>query len=84
MTDETKRMNPTQRRALIIEAAHDIASECDGGLLALDYDTVSEWCAVPTSVGTIRRYFHTIGDLQRAVTVRNRDFHDQAVRIGLL
>lgn len=84
MTDDTKRMAPQQRRALIIEAAYDLVINTDFGLHGLTFDDVSDNCAVPTSVATVRRYFHTMADLQRAVVVRDRSLQDQAIRLGLM
>ncbi len=84
MTDnERERMDPQVRRALIVEAAHDVACR-DGNLRDVTHESTAEACAVTTSVATVRWYFRTIGDLRLAVMQRDAGFHEQAKRLGLL
>lgn len=49
------RLQPEQRRALIVTAASRIAHE--GGLLSVTHGDVAKRCSLATSVATVKRYF---------------------------
>jgi AcrR family transcriptional regulator len=62
------KMDPTQRRELILEAALSVARI--KGIAALTFRDIAEACEVTTSPATVRRYGKRIGEIQRAVIQR--------------
>jgi DNA-binding transcriptional regulator YbjK len=59
------RMDPTTRKAVIIDAALKVARM--KGIASLNYQSVAAHCEVATSAMTVRRYTGRIRDLQREV-----------------
>lgn len=75
------RLEPDQRRAVIITAAVRIAR--DSGLHAVNHSTVATRCVVLTSKETVKHYFPTRGDLWRAVVGADGSFGDAGRELGL-
>lgn len=59
------RLQPEQRRALIITAAVRIARE--GGLLAVTHGDVAKRCSIATSIATVKHYFPERAAIWRSV-----------------
>jgi len=59
------RLNPTQRRKMIVHAAYLVAR--DTGLKSVNHSTVCNRCPVPTSKTTLKTHFPKIALLQLAV-----------------
>ena len=64
------RLDPVSRRKMIVEAAVKAAEK--SGLLELSHAETAALCAVQTSEGTVRRYFHTAAELREAVEAARR------------
>lgn len=67
------RLPSQQRRALILTAAVAFANK--HGLFQLTPETVSDWCAAPTTPRTVLKYFST-QDLRHAVAHDDRASDD--------
>ena len=83
--DNRARLDPDQRRAIIISTAERIA--CERGLACVSPDSVAAAVRdVKTSVGTVRKYFRRRLDLWRAVArvTKDKSVKDQARTLGVL
>jgi AcrR family transcriptional regulator len=72
------RLQPENRRAVIITAAGKIASE--RGLHAVTHGDVAKRCVIETSKKTVQHYFPKQADLWRVLADQ---FPDQAKELGL-
>lgn len=75
------RLQPEQRRAVIITAAVAIARE--HGLHRVTHGDVAKRCKVDTSVKTVRHYFADQAALWRAVVVAAPEMSDEGKGVGL-
>lgn len=83
------RLDATERRAVVLEAAYLLAKRPDVGLMGITWDDVVRTCEVSTSRMTARRCFQSLVALRRAVVERGRSLNDDAIvqqgtRYGLL
>lgn len=78
----TQRLDPDERRAVIVSALVTLARE--HGVMQLDHMSVANYCEIETSDATVRRYFHTIGDLRRAAIEASDHVAEEARRLGLI
>ena len=65
----TIRLNQDQRTRIIVNSAVRVAMKA--GLASVTLESVASECLTKTSVGTVRRYFKTISELQLAVVDRH-------------
>ena len=75
------RLEPNQRRAVIITAAVRVAR--DGCLADVTHGAVAKRCTVPTSTKTVKHYFGQRGDLWVAVVEADASFADQGKELGV-
>lgn len=75
------RLQPEQRRAVIITAAVSIARE--HGLHRVTHGDVAKRCRVITSIKTVRHYFADQAALWRAVMEAEPAMSEQAKGLGL-
>lgn len=66
MKDDVKRLGVTARTRMIEEAIRAVAAQ--KGIYAFTAQDVADACPVPTSKGTVLRYFHTLEDMRKVVT----------------
>lgn len=75
------RLQPENRRAVIITAATSIAR--DGGLHKVTHGTVAKRCKIDTSKATVKHYFATQTDLWRGVISAAPEFTEAGKELGL-
>jgi DNA-binding transcriptional regulator YbjK len=75
------RLQPEQRRAVIITAAVTIARE--HGLHRVTHGDVAKRCKVETSIKTVRHYFADQVALWRAVMTEVPEMAEEAKGLGL-
>ena len=81
----SKRLNGDQRKRIITVAAVGLALR--ENLAAVTHQSVADECRMETSPATVRYYFKTIGDLQRAVIEEHstsENLKKQAQELGLI
>lgn len=75
------RLQPANRRAVIITAAVAIAR--DHGLRNVTHGAVAKRCCIDTSVKTVRHYFSTQVDLWQVVLIEVPEMLGQGKELGL-
>ena len=75
------RLEPEQRRAVIITAAVRIAREA--GLCKVTHGDVAKRCTVQTSTALVRHYFPERAAMWTAVIVAAPELADQGRELGL-
>ena len=75
------RLQPDNRRAVIVSAAISIAKT--EGLHRVTHGAVAGRCKIQTSTKTVRHYFATQVDLWRAVVIEVPDLAGEAGELGL-
>lgn len=73
------RMDASQRRAVVLNAAYLLAKRPDVGLMGFTWDDVIRMCEVTTSRMTARRSFQSLVELRKAVVERGRSLDDSAI-----
>lgn len=64
---ERYRLTPEDRRAVILDAARDVAAKNGGDPLTITLRATAAACRLPTSVETVKYHFGTVTDLRAAV-----------------
>lgn len=77
------RLNPTNRRRMIAQAALKVAQGSQG-LIGVTHDTVAFECPVATSASTVRHYFSTVGDLQLECLALDPSLRAVAISLGVI
>ena len=75
------RLQPENRRAVIITAAVAIAKE--HGLHRVTHGDVAKRCKIDTSIKTVRHYFQTQVDLWQAVLIEVPEMLSEGKELGL-
>jgi AcrR family transcriptional regulator len=75
------RLEPDQRRAVIITAAVRIARS--DGFTAISHSLVAKRCTVETSKATVKHYFPDRNSIWHAVIAECPEFAEQGRELGL-
>lgn len=78
----TQRLDPEQRKRMIVQAAIKIAKE--RGLQHVNHSAVAKRCPLQTSTSTVRHYFTTQIDLQTACVIIDDSLTDAAKELGVI
>ena len=76
------RLNPRQRKAMILQAALKIARE--DGLMAVTGDAVAKACPVTTSERTVRHYYKFENSLRRACIKNDPELKPEGIELGIV